>query len=452
METRLHTPMIVVKTYNLMKKGKLHEPSPNEIRASNFKIKHLWKNRAKLKIRGDAIYRLNDNDKYIMVVPYSQRRKVLTDYHQGAGHTGITKTLELIKRQFYWPGMNEDIQSWINSCKQCCKHKDKTPKQKAPFQPVVVGEPFEKIAIDITGLFTKTRRNYRYVLGVIDYFSKYVALIPLKSSDARSVAQALIKRWISVFGVPICVHSDRGTNFESALIQELCNTLGIKKTKATPYYPQGDGLIERLFRTVKPMMAATMTSYGFGWDEALPIVEMGVRATLQRSTSLSPYEIVFGRKMRLPITWQYPEENVNVEHEINKCEYVQKFKQYLDDVHNNVRNVMNKSMAKQELYYNRNKTCKTLEVGNVVYVKTQNSKHFPMVRYDGPYTITNKINDWVYDLTDSQGKQIRRNYNQVKPIKGTSSRHNVSQCQANRVNCEGRYPRRITKCVQRHGF
>ena len=103
------------------------------------------------------------------------------------------------------------------------------------------------VGIDIAGPFKTTQQGYRYILGMNDHFSKYPVLVPLKSIDSNSIAEGIFKNWISIFGIPMILHSDRGSNLNSDRIIKLCKYFGIAKTKTTPYNPQGDGLLRDFF-------------------------------------------------------------------------------------------------------------------------------------------------------------------------------------------------------------
>ena len=160
---------------------------------------------------------------------------------------------------------------------------------------------FEKISMDIAGPLPTANNGEKYILGIIDNYSRYVVLIPLRQATASEVAKALLKHWIAIFGTPESIHSDRGLAFENQLMQELCNILKMKKTRSSPYYPQGNRMVERLFRTVKDMVFATVSSTGRKWRDVLPLVERALRCTKHASTNFSSHEIAFGRTM--PNTW-----------------------------------------------------------------------------------------------------------------------------------------------------
>ena len=104
--------------------------------------------------------------------------------------------------------------------------------------------------MDIVGPLPKTQRSNRYMLEVIDYYTRWPEPFALEHQDAHSVALRLISEIISRYGAPYVIQTDQGTNFECKLIAELCKLYDIKKTRTTPYHPQSDGLVERLNRTL----------------------------------------------------------------------------------------------------------------------------------------------------------------------------------------------------------
>ena len=109
----------------------------------------------------------------------------------------------------------------------------------------------ERIAIDVLGPLPITETGNKYILIVADYFTKWVEAYPMPNQEATTVAELLVKQFICRFGVPPLIHSDQGRNFESELFAEMCQLLGIKKTRTTPYHPQSDGMVERFNCTLE---------------------------------------------------------------------------------------------------------------------------------------------------------------------------------------------------------
>ncbi|MEL7308825.1 MAG: DDE-type integrase/transposase/recombinase, partial [Pseudomonadota bacterium] len=225
-----------------------------------------------------------------------KRNHIIDEAHKSLGHPGMFRMIGVIKEKYYWPSMETDIIFYTNRCNLCQIYKSQSSPKRTRSK-LIARFPFDKIAIDITGPVRMSKSRNQYILGIIDHYSKYVALVPLKTTDTKTIIEALFSKWISVFGYPRSIHSDRGTNLNSSQMLQLCKELGIRKTSTTPYYPQGDGIIERLFRTVKPMLSIVTEENGIEWDKALPVVEFGIRNTRSRQTGYTPNEILFGRNL-----------------------------------------------------------------------------------------------------------------------------------------------------------
>ena len=164
----------------------------------------------------------------------------------------------------------------------------------------------ERIAIDFMGPLVRTTPQNgnapkRYLMVIGDYFTKWTEAIPLKNLEAKTVARALIDNFISRFGVPLFIHTDQGASFESKLFQEICQILGIKKTRTTKARPQSDGMIERMNRTIVNMFSAFVSEYQRDWDQYVPLVMMAYMSSVHESISTSPSKMMFGREIRLPI-------------------------------------------------------------------------------------------------------------------------------------------------------
>ena len=108
----------------------------------------------------------------------------------------------------------------------------------------------ERIGLDICGPYPVSKKGHRYLMVVSCYFTKWVDAIPLESQEAKYVTSKLVNRFISIFGVPLQLHTDLGSNFESKVFQELCKLLGINKTRTTVRRPQSDGMAERAKRLI----------------------------------------------------------------------------------------------------------------------------------------------------------------------------------------------------------
>ncbi|GBM04507.1 hypothetical protein AVEN_197908-1 [Araneus ventricosus] len=131
----------------------------------------------------------------------------------------------------------------------------------------------------------------------IDKFSRWPEAMPLADIRAETVAQALYSGWISRFGVPQRISTDRGSQFTSDIFHSLAKTFGIRLSHTTAYHPQVNGAIERWHRTLK---AAIMCHTSIHWVSALPAVLLGLRTVFKEDLQCSPAEMVYGENLCLP--------------------------------------------------------------------------------------------------------------------------------------------------------
>lgn len=145
---------------------------------------------------------------------------------------------------FYWPGMYNDIQSWCSACQICQRHYPGRGG-KAPLHPLpVVKEPWSWIAFHLVGPLPGTKRGNQYLLTCIDLSTRYPEAIPVKGTETKELVDLLFKV-LGNHGIPERVLTDQGPQFVSTLFAHLCNKIGIKHVKTTPYRPQTNGCLER---------------------------------------------------------------------------------------------------------------------------------------------------------------------------------------------------------------
>jgi transposase InsO family protein len=124
-----------------------------------------------------------------------------------------------------------------------------------------VGAPFERIAIDVAGPFPRSDQGNRYLLIAMDYFTKWPEVYAIPNQEASTVAEALVTNFFCRFGIPRELHSDQVRNFESHLLQEILQRLGVSKTRTTPLHPQSDGMVERYIKTIEEHLRKVVASH-----------------------------------------------------------------------------------------------------------------------------------------------------------------------------------------------
>ena len=164
-----------------------------------------------------------------------------------------------------------------------------------------VGVPLERVAVDVMGPLPTSTSGNKYILILGDYFTKWVEAYPLENQQAETVAEVIVKEFVSRFGVPFQLHSDQGRNFEAELFQKMCELLGIEKTRTTALHPQSDGMVERFNRTLENHLAIFVEQNQRDWDRWIPSLLMAYRSSVHETTKQTPACLMFGRELNLPI-------------------------------------------------------------------------------------------------------------------------------------------------------
>ena len=143
--------------------------------------------------------------------------------------------------------------------------------------------------------FVAGRKGERYILSVIDCFSQYLILIPIKDHNATTVSQALFERVIGYFGCPRKILSDRGTEFTGRVWSEMMELMGIRQMSTYPYYPQGNGIVEVSHRIIGNMIHAQLAHRDDrDWVDVLPGVMLMFTKMDQENHGYPASKIMWG--------------------------------------------------------------------------------------------------------------------------------------------------------------
>jgi hypothetical protein len=195
--------------------------------------------------------------------------------------------------------MRKDVIDVIKACKECQKFNDN--RKETMNYPLLIGEAFERVGIDLMGPFEITKNGNKFIIVAIDYLTKFVEIDAIQEKTADNVAEFIYNKINLNHGCPNTILSDNGTEFKNETIKSLCEKFKINKKFSSQYRHQTNRLVERTNRTLVEIIAKYMMDFKVNWDECLQTIRFHYNIRPQENIGFSPFELIFGRKPNTPI-------------------------------------------------------------------------------------------------------------------------------------------------------
>lgn len=397
------------------------KPTPKEMEGKSYEARCLWAMWDRLAIEeGVLVFDFGPTYVRRVVVPQPLVTEVLSELHQQLGHAGVNKLETAARRRFWWPHQRRDIMNFCQTCERCATFKSPRIAHKAPLQSVTAGYPNEIVGADLIGPLPETPRGNRYILVMVDYFTKWCEAVPIAQADTVTVATAMTNHWVCQWGAPGQLHSDRGSCFESSLVQETCRVLGIDKTRTTAYHPQGNGQVERTNRSLKSLLRAFVDQNIYDWDILLPKCLLAYRSTVHSSTGQTPSLMWTGREVRLPTDVRLP---ISQRLYPSVTDYVSRLLDSIRQTHQAARVHLANAQRRQKEYYDKKVFGVPLKTGELVYLHQASTTGIPAKlhhEWSGPYVVQRVISDLtcvIKDPNNPSAQPMIVHFNRLKPFR-----------------------------------
>ena len=355
-------------------------------------------------------------------VPVTMIDIILNNCHDNvlAAHFGFQRTYHKIRQRYFWKRMYRDVDNWVRSCISCAQRKTHRHKVRAPMMTMKVPSAFERVSVDILGPLPITTNGNRYVLCFTDHCTRWPILVPIKTMDATTVARAFFDHIICQHGCPQYLLSDRGTNFLSKLVLEVCRIMRTSKLNTSSYHPQCNAIQERFNSVILDTLSHYANEYQTNWDEYIPAIQFAYRSTpADNSVGFSPFFLLYGREARLPLDVtlmaksEYPEKTVreHIHHLVSQLEVFRAIsKQHLE---------LNQASMKDR--YDEHTSDVQFQVGDTIWLyipATQPGLSKKLMKFwSGPYLLveqTGPVNFRVRNLTNNKLMSAPVHVNRMK--------------------------------------
>ena len=305
-----------------------------------------------------------------LVLPTIMREPFMDYFHAAPmhGHLGVSKTTTTMADRYYWHGMNRDIVDYVTHCKVCATRKSVSDKRAGLLNSLAAFMPLEKIGLDVVGPFKRSRNGNRFIVTIVDWFTKYASAYAVPDHTAGTVATCMYL-FVCQHGCPQHMVTDRGPELMGKIVTNLCQKLGISKLRTTAYNPAANGSTEVFHRTMNPMLAAFTDKVMYDdWDEALPAVLFAYNTSITRTTGFAPFELMFGRQARTLPDVVLREQRAANDEDVNAADIHQRQVQFLREAGQIAREVQAEERSARKRVVDAQRHTVEYEKGQVVLV------------------------------------------------------------------------------------
>ena len=354
-----------------------------------------------------------------LLLPYKYQELMAKHFHDAptAAHMGKRRTHHQVHKRAYWYRMADDLKTWIQTCDVCQRRKRPGVTPKAPKKVYHAGTPNHRVSMDICGPLVKTDRGNRVIMVITDDFSKFTRAFALPNHKAVTIADTFQSGWVSLFGAPREVHSDRGPEFESHLFRQLCGVFKCMKTRTTAYHPSSDGQVERFNQTMTQMLNALTKVEKKDWDLQLKYACQAYNATKHNTTGVEPNRIWFTYPVYMPFDVMIPAPPADEER--GQRAYVREVQRQMRRIYQLARTKTGHSATVMKKLGDRAATKHHYEIGDIVLMK--NYRLVPGIkklqdRYIGPYFVLDRLGDQTLRVARGpKDKPDVVHYDRLKP-------------------------------------
>ncbi|WCJ18434.1 hypothetical protein M5689_000786 [Euphorbia peplus] len=319
---------------------------------------------------------------------------------------------------YYWSNMESDCAKYVQKCHKCQIYADNSNAPTTSLHVMTAPWPFSMWGLDVIGAIEpKASNGHRFILVAIDYFTKWV-----EAASYANVTSAVVKKFIRNniicrYGLPERIITDNAKNFNSKAMEELCTQFKIRHHNSTPYRPRMNGAVEAANKNIKKIVQKMALTYK-DWHEMLPYALHGYRTTVRTSVGATPYSLVYGMEVVVPIEVEIPSLRVILESGISESEWMQKRYDQLNFVEEKrLAAICHGQLYQRRLIqsYGKKVRAKNFQEGDLVLKKIilrhQDPRGKWTPKYEGPYVVKKAFSGGALVLTNMDGDELENPIN-----------------------------------------
>ncbi|KAJ8927358.1 hypothetical protein NQ314_020133 [Rhamnusium bicolor] len=337
-------------------------------------------------------------------------------YHDDttAGHLGVSKTLSRILELYYWPNLRKEVYKYVRKCIICAANKS-TNLPRAGLMGAYrnINFPFQLISADLLGPYPRSKNGNRYVLVVVDWFTKYVLVRPLARATSSAIIKFLENDVFLIYGVPQIFVCDNGSQFTSREFTKLMEKYQVQKVWYNANYHPQVNFTERVNRVIVTAIRSYVHENHQKWDTSIYQVAQAIRLAKHDVTGYPPAFLNFARN--IPLSGDYYgqiSENANNVFTIGEKNQLITDLQELPNLYVNVRKRLLEAYQRNATYYNLRKRSLRFYPGDRVWKRNYtlsdaaNNYSAKLAPRYIPCTVKKVLSKLVYNLIDLEGNNV----------------------------------------------
>lgn len=334
-------------------------------------------------------YKKNKNCPFKIVLPSNMRNVIMKYHHDSAvaAHLGIKKTTARIARNFTWEGMFADIKNYVRSCPDCQLSKQAQNQQFGLMFSRPAEHVFQRVYMDLFGPLVRSKQGFSYILTVVDAYSKFVFLRPLRKATSDSIIRDLKENIFSQHGFPKIIVTDHGSQFTSSQFKSFLFGLGVKHITTSVANPKAN-CSERNNKNLKTALKIYSSQQQTKWDVNLAYLTLAFNSAPHESHKRTPSSVFLGRELNHPLTLLW---NLDSEGEITN--------ETAEDKVRAITRELRATHQKTKAQYDKNRKPSPYQVNDLVlyrkFVHSNKAKqisHKLTQIWQGPFVVTEVMN------------------------------------------------------------
>jgi hypothetical protein len=345
-----------------------------------------------------------------LCIPKTERQRLLSVYHQRASHPGVIHLYDLLRETVWWPSMQKDVYKFVSECKECqINNNVKTIAKPKPMS--LPSKPWSHLAIDHVGPFPMSNNSNKYILVIVDRYTRYAEAVAVPDTSAKTSAETIVQYIICRYGMFDVLLSDRGSGFMSEIFKHVMKLFGVKQIKTTAYHPKSNGVVERFNKTLKKMLKLWVNKQHTDWDVLLPFALFAYNSSVHSTLKETPFYLNYARQPRT-ITDVITDDDLLQRKTVHA--YAHEVVEKLKAVHEQVFDILQAVNTKRQQDIDNDEVdSDMLTVGDSVFLYNEttpvNRSRKLIKRWTGPYVITKTHNNNTSTILKHGGESLVSN-------------------------------------------